>query len=283
MIKYSAQAARALGYLKRKYNDIEIFVEDTASQAVWIRILSAILPKKVKIRSVNMLGGRESVIKACRLDQEDDGRKKLYVIDGDLDFIRGIKKKQLRHLYRLRAYCVENILISEEKLTEIALDCDGSLSWGDAKKAINYKLILSDNEKILKRLFSIYATARELNSSIKTVGYSVRNLLDSQRDRIILSREKVIRRCRDLIRALCKEHHVARVKATRMAMEAKAHHLPLQMTVSGKDYLLPLVQLHLSRCCGFKGTDAQLKTLLARDFEQAMEPYFARRVRQLIA
>ncbi|CDX55922.1 conserved hypothetical protein [Mesorhizobium plurifarium] len=283
MVRYSEKAAKALGYLKKKYNSIEVYVEDTASQAVWMRILKSILPAHTKIRSVNMLGGRESVTKACRLDQKQDGRRKLYIIDGDLDFVRGLRKENLRFLYRLRAYCVENLLLAEESLTEIALDSDGSQTSAEARNSVSYRHLLSKIGPSLKKLFVLYATAIELKARVKTVSYSVTNLLESTRHAVTLSADKVRQRCFWLLREICRQHSVRKVRATRKAFEANAMHLPLEMVVSGKDYLLPFIHLHLARCCGFRGTETQLKVQLARNFSARSEPYFARRLRQLAA
>jgi hypothetical protein len=111
MIKYSPRAARAIGLLKSFYNDIEIFVEDNASPNMHLFICRAVLGGRVKLTSVNPLGGRDAVLDACRRDQAVRPGKRLYVIDGDLDLIMGRSKPRLKHLYRFRAYCVENLLI----------------------------------------------------------------------------------------------------------------------------------------------------------------------------
>lgn len=35
MIRYNPRAAMAIGFLKKSFNDIEVFVEDTACRVLW--------------------------------------------------------------------------------------------------------------------------------------------------------------------------------------------------------------------------------------------------------
>ncbi|RYZ85595.1 MAG: DUF4435 domain-containing protein, partial [Proteobacteria bacterium] len=121
MVRYSPRAAKALSYLKRPYNDIDIFVEDTCNHNMWLEMLRNILPPTVKITSVNQMGGRSAVVESCKLDQENDGRRKLYIIDGDFDLLLGRPKPRLKHLYRLRAYCFENLVISQESAVYVGV------------------------------------------------------------------------------------------------------------------------------------------------------------------
>jgi hypothetical protein len=121
--KYSPRAAKALAFLKRHYNDVDIFVEDTGNHNMWLLFLRKMLPSSVHLESVNALGGRDRVIEACRLDQSDTGRRKLYIIDGDFDLLLGRKKPRLRFLHRLKAYCIENLLITEKAIVQIGMIC----------------------------------------------------------------------------------------------------------------------------------------------------------------
>lgn len=228
-----------------------------------------------------MLGGRENVLKACRLDQKKDRRKRIYIIDGDFDFLRGIGKSKLRFLYRIRAYCMENLLISDDSLSEIAIDGGATVSGHGAGGAFNLQAALGGAESALRILFSIYATAYELGSGIKTVRHGVRSFFDSTSGDIRISRQKVIARCKDVLRALCREKSVASVRRTRKMIMERAEKIPLQMSVSGKDCLIPFLSIHMARRFGFRGNESELKMRLARDFTPSVEPYFARRIRQV--
>ena len=87
-VVYPAKSAPAIGYLKRSSNDVEIFVEDTANPNMWVKLLKKYLPSSIRLNSVTPLGGRKNVLDACKEDQAIDDRKKLYIIDGDLDLIQ---------------------------------------------------------------------------------------------------------------------------------------------------------------------------------------------------
>jgi hypothetical protein len=85
VIGYSPRAAKALGFLKRAYNDIDIYVEDRTCHHMYALLFRKILPHDVRLASVNQVGNRQSVVEACKKDQADRGRPKLYIIDGDFD------------------------------------------------------------------------------------------------------------------------------------------------------------------------------------------------------
>lgn len=120
MPNYSPRAAKALALLKKHYNDVDIFVEDTGNHNMWLLIDRSLLPDGTKLESVNMLGGRDAVTKACELDQISNGRKKIYIIDGDFDFLLG--KKPLKYFYRIKSNNIENLLINEDSLIPMALE-----------------------------------------------------------------------------------------------------------------------------------------------------------------
>jgi hypothetical protein len=124
MARYSVTAAKALGFLKRPYNDVDIYVEDLTCHYMYVLFFRRILPSPIRLASVNQIGNRRSVIEACRRDQVDDGRKKLYLIDGDFDRYHNRRRPALRHLYRLRAYCIENLLLHEIAAIAVAARAD---------------------------------------------------------------------------------------------------------------------------------------------------------------
>ena len=140
---YPLGIAPALGHLNSSGNEIEIFVEDTSNLNVWRNVLRKFLPEGVAFSDPIPLGGRPQVLEECRRDQVEDGRKKLYIIDADLDLLRGCRKPKLKHLYRLRGYCIENYLLQEDALIEVAQILDTDASEADARN----KLVFSTTDK----------------------------------------------------------------------------------------------------------------------------------------
>ena len=159
-VVYPAKSAPAIGFLKSSLNDIEIFVEDSASPNMWCRLLKKYLPDHIRLDSVTPLGGRKNVLDACKADQGIDGRKKLYIIDGDLDLIQGRRKPNLKHLYRLRAYCVENYLLSENAILDLTTIFDGKIEIEDARAKLDYTSWCKDNAELMERLFACYAVSK---------------------------------------------------------------------------------------------------------------------------
>ena len=115
------------------------------------------------------------MLAACRLDQNDDGRKKIYIIDGDYDYLLGRPKPRLRHLYRIRAYCLENILLRPESILEVGVDARPMCTKEDIANLLDYPSFLGDYEAKLTTLFVAYATAHQVVPSLRTTSYSVMN------------------------------------------------------------------------------------------------------------
>lgn len=283
MIKYHARAARALGFLKNSYNDIEIYVEDTANQNIWLRLLRRLIPDDVNLSSVNMLGGRQNVIKACRLDQATDARKRLYIIDGDFDHVLGRRKPSLKHLHRLDAYCLENILINEDYLREIVIDFCSNTSASVADSLLDYHGVLEQFETPLRALFLVYAIATKLKAKVKSVGLGSGLLLDSTPEKIRFSAQKILSRAKEILKKLVKQHGYSSVKKVARELQGRAMNLPVRKVVSGKEYLFQPMFLHLRRACRFNGSEDNLKVLLAKEVQAHRESVLSHALKAALA
>ena len=89
MIEYSARAVRGLAYLFKQYNDVEVYVEDQTCKGMYEVLLGRILGEEAKISRVFQLKGKQNVIDACKADQIDTKRRRIYIIDGDFDSVVG--------------------------------------------------------------------------------------------------------------------------------------------------------------------------------------------------
>ena len=278
VVKYSPRAAQALAFLKRPYNDIDIFVEDTGNHNMWLLLLREILPVKVRLFSVNLLGGRERVDEACRLDQADDGRKKLYIIDGDFDFLNNVRKSRLKHLYRLRAYCIENLIIHEHALVQAALPMQPNMTERQVQRSLDYSTWINDVSLKLSPLFVMYATVKRVMPQVQTVGYSVLSLINDTPAGPLLSTAKIQRRIRGLYKALRSKYSLAQIRAFVRFTTSNAKNIGFDRGISGKDYILPLVWLKIKKLFGYRGTLEQLKVLLSQFWYAGREAYFERRL-----
>jgi hypothetical protein len=283
MVKHSAAAAKALAYLKRPYNDIDIFVEDTGNHNMWLTIIRRIIPNRIKVTSVNLLGGRDSVIKACKRDQIDNGRRKLYIIDGDFDFILGRKKVALRYLYRIRAYCIENLLLNEE--TAINLGVFYKPTWNEAKirAELQFEDALSLAYERLAPLFQMYALAYSVDPTIKTVGNSVEMFYLNVNDTIEICRRKVFRMALKIARRIRVSIGYLEFVQRLSVIRRRASTVRRDCWISGKDYILPLFRIIFRKRLSASCDSEQLKVLLANKWMDHMEPGLSRRLQLICA
>ena len=280
-VSFPPSASQALGFLKSRHNDVEIFVEDTASPNMWVNLLKHYLPDGIKLNSVNSLGSRNNVVQACAADQQDDRRKKLYIIDADMDLLRGIAKPRLKHLYRLRAYCVENYLLDEQAFLTAITATDARVDRMSAKANLDFHGWLDRNRSTLFRLFVCYAVIYELAPQIKTVGHNVHGLVDPMDVNCDLSIVLVNRRTIGLYRSLRRQFSKSQVRYVFDRIKLNARNWNAFEYVSAKDYIFPLLYKVIRAGFNVRLDPEALKTLVAQCMSSTMDPYLLRRIRKV--
>jgi len=279
---YPTGIAPALGHLNSSNNEIEIFVEDTSNKNIWRAVLKNFLPSGTKFNDPIQLGGRKKVIEECMNDQIHDSRKKLYIIDGDLDIIRKTKKPNLKNLYRLRSYCIENYLLNEEAIFEASTIMDPDCSQLEAKNKLKLDLWKSDNKTLLTRIFICYAVANKFAEDHKTVGYHVTRLTRSHPSNDNICPDKTFRRTFSLYKTSVISNDISSVKNYKNLIEKNCSTIDFHRFVSGKDYLLPLLGARLKNNLKYRLSDASLKVILAKSTSSSVDPYLARRLKKII-
>ena len=245
-------------------------------------VLKGILGQGVKIASINQLGGKSEVLKACRLDQSDDGRKKLYIIDGDLDLLTGAPKPRLKYLYRLRAYCFENLIITNRSILELGSETEPNTPPDQLEQRLDFPHWISTTTRGLLSLFILYGVARRLSPTVQTIGFNVHQLCTSTAHGLVLSNEKVRSRMRSLIRKVLQHSNLVSVRAVRKEVQLRAsRYNPREYVISGKDYLFPLLRAKLRSEVNCREASDNIKVRLARHYDVAREPFLARRLRSL--
>lgn len=277
MIGYSQRAVKALAFLFRRYNDIDIYVEDMSNRNMYEVLFQRMLEGKAKVSRVFQLGGRNAVIEACRNDQLDTGRNRLYVVDGDSDLWTGVAAPNLKHLYRLRVYTSENLVFSETAMVELSLECLTNSSREEIRIGLRLSEFSDDVSIKLLPLFVVYAAvwilgAREnRHVHISTTGYSAMQLCDDRETGLYLSDAKITQRIDVIKGELVNTYRFSdeAIVAAIAEMETKPPRDPREgwRLISGKTYLLPLLFHYLRRQAHFSGTLEQLKVRLARHCE----------------
>ena len=107
-----------------QYNDIDIFIEDTAhgSKKIFTEILRRVMKGSVSIDSIFPIGSKPTVIKRCRNDQGARGKKAIYIVDGDYEVAASSPPPKLKRFYLLNRYCIENYLLDEAAIAAVISD-----------------------------------------------------------------------------------------------------------------------------------------------------------------
>jgi hypothetical protein len=139
MIKRSEAALVAKAKFFTAFNDIDVYVEDTANESrkVYVELLNRVFDKKILISQVFPIGSKPTVIRRCEADQGDRARPAVYIVDGDYDCLATGPSKLLR-LYRLRRYCIENYLVDPRAVIDVVNDDSIHEDEAEIEKKIDF-------------------------------------------------------------------------------------------------------------------------------------------------
>ncbi|MDB5657465.1 MAG: hypothetical protein JWS10_80 [Cypionkella sp.] len=278
--RYPAKAAQALGFLKSHSNDVDIYVEDTGAPSMWLKLIRKYLPAGTKIKSVTPLGGRKEVIKACKADQAARPRRRIYIIDADMDLLTSRGKPKLKYLYRLRRYCVENYLLSQKALKEVFMSLNPNLSEERALSVGDVDVWLAINEKRLRSIFTAYAVSEHLSIGAQTVAYSCHRLFLDKVDYHFCT-AKVGRRVAAIYKDAIAIAGIADVRSVFDAITKTAKSKPVIEICSAKAYIMPALYEKAKRGVGFSVSLDSFKTMLSDHADASIDPYLMRRLRAL--
>lgn len=237
------QAISASAVLFEEFNDIDIYVEDSAKahEKIFVQLFSRLFMGEFSISKVFSLSGKQPVIDACLEAQGSFSRPSLYIIDGDLNLLRGDPSLNLAGLYRLPVYCMENILIDERAVLEVLNEEDEIQSKLELERKLNFEEWLNSNFELLSDLFTEYCVCHHFCPEVTTISYPVQKLTSS--DNGILDEDKVERRIGDLKNKVLEEVKYEDYIAKRLEIENRFKEGPetILKYSSAKDYLFPLL------------------------------------------
>lgn len=269
--------------LWESYNDVDIFVEDVATTNMYVKLFQRMVPRK-KIGSVFALGARMTVVDYCARDQAPRNRKRLYLVDGDLDLISGLPKPRLRHLHRLQVYCSENLLLSEEAVVAVAMQRDASVPDFILRGNLRASQLLTHCVELLLPLFVVYGVVRRLGLGIPTVSFTVRRLLEDPHDPWSLSRRLIRARIREVIKQIYADVSVRRYKTAKHAVRRNLRKATdSEAFISGKAYLLPLIRLQMAHVTGMQCPSTELVVRMAEHAPIDKDRALLRAVRRVFA
>ena len=137
-----------------------MFVEDTNDEAFYRALLKSAARNEVKVERVFALNGRDNVITAAK-NYNQQTRSALFIIDGDLSWVKGETAPQVIGLHCHDAYCIENLILCEKALTLI-LSQEAAITEEEAMVLLAYEQWIESIQTPLLELFSAFATAYDL-------------------------------------------------------------------------------------------------------------------------
>ena len=285
MVAWPEKASNALAYLFRRYNDIDVYIEDVRGKNVYEILINRMLGDRAKVRSVFSLGGRNQVLHQCSIDQGTGGRKRIYIIDSDLDLIFRNTKPKLKRLYRLNVYCLENLLVSKNSAVEIIYESVGDITKNDIEEALNFESWRDEVTKILIPLFIIYAIAHERKIREKNVDYNAMALCEGRIPHRKLSELKINNRMNKLKLSIRKKTSNKQLNSRYQELK---NYLPALLVnkshvISGKTYLLPLLNQELKNKFRFNDGVDRIMGRLARHCQLDVDPGLRNALRKTAA
>ncbi|EKF9139808.1 DUF4435 domain-containing protein [Vibrio cholerae] len=259
-----ARVAKATFY--KEYNDIDIFIEDTAHgyKKLFSKLIQRILSPNYKVENVFPLGGRLEVLESCKNDQEPRNRARLFIIDGDLYLLCGETEcTELKGLYILPRYCIENHLICTESIISILEQEDPDKNYEELEEGFNYSGWVSLNKDKLIDLYLEYAIAKKIAPSLQTVAFGYSKLISSNSGDV--DPVKVGNRISTLKSQIIQISGQDLYDTTRIQISnlIKYDEDSLLRFISGKDMLMPLLMMRSKKLVSFKAPNLSIKLRIA--------------------
>ncbi|WP_446811172.1 DUF4435 domain-containing protein [Methylomonas sp. 2BW1-5-20] len=261
----SLAAKSAKSVLFEEFNDIDIYIEDTAEgyEKIFKELFSRVFQGQYKVSKVFPLGDRYSVVKEHRKQYSSLTRPTLFIVDGDLFLMQENRLSSERGLFVLPCYCIENILLDINQIYQLLNEECHKVSRDELIHNFNYTQWLEDNYKHLLYLFIEYGISFTLTPELQTVNYPITKLVSS--DRGVVDKDKVQKRIKDLGNEVLSKASHEEIDILRRKIESivPINQDSLFTYVSAKDYLLPLLLTRFRTVTKSKATNINIKLRLA--------------------
>lgn len=246
MLSWPDRARAAIRRLFEPLQDIDVYVEDTGDEAFYRCLLNRATQGQVTIARVFGLGGRSAVLRAATA-HDHRARPAVYIVDGDLAWVRGDPLPHVFGLHCHDAYCVENLLISESALSAI-LSQELVVTEDEARQRLEFGRWRGSVEDPLVELFAAFGALSVHDPTVETVSQGVGMMCIQRRSptKTELDAAKV-RAARDrALQAAEAKSNPHTVSTLYNVILSRIRRMPDPLrAVSGKDFLLPLIQFHL--------------------------------------
>lgn len=284
MLRLSVKSRRAYGRLQRRYNDCDVYVEDSSLVGVHERVVNAALAGKGTVSRVIPLGSRAAVLKAANEDRAIGGRPRLYIVDGDLETIWRGKRRGAPHLYVLRVYELENVLLTPLSMENAIVANLSKFTKQVALSKINPVGLISEVDLLAPYLF-LLAVAQRMGLTGRVFSLSPSSV--SRRSKglnVGIDQRKIEMRCLEICREARKQvghsTFLREFKSVRKMFERKK--LSAISFVPGKKFILYYLRNRIAAGGGSTQSDSAICGLLSLYVDFQNEMLLRRRLRSLL-
>lgn len=237
-LEFSTETRQAATVFTEYRNTIDIYTEDCEKdKEFYVKLLKRLMADSdVIINDIHPLGCRRTVIDCCLRDT-DSHRKKLYIVDGDI-YLQYKEKECVTNLYVLDAYCIENYVISEDAICNLAYIFNARDSYDNVKSALNIPQELDKIAEPLIKLFFYYSIQMECTNQFRllNVDFYMNKTTNTLDNNIINNKIYEIRE--RLLTSGIPEERIDELLSNRNGLFPYNAQTLLKI-VSGKDFLIP--------------------------------------------
>lgn len=270
MLRYNLIARRLYSRFFQYRNDIDIYTEDQEKDRQFYRSLFTRLLSNtgLRINDITPLGCKQDVINRCKVEPKSE-RKFFFIVDGDIDLIFDNNETIIDNLFVLNAYCIENLIIDEKSAIEFLYINVGTDSRENIQKTLDFDKWLSCFSEALINLFLHFSISKEIGQHFLI--FNAHKFSKTRKKETILEIEKLEQYTKVVKTGILNEideDHYNRLIIKRRAKWPVSNDTLLTI-VSGKDYLIPLLQFRIQKYKYTKGlfTLEAIKLFLAEHCE----------------
>jgi len=237
MIELNNEPKRLVSTFLTYRNDIDIYTEDELKDKEFYKVLfKRLLDPKINVNDITPLGCKKNVIESCK-KEPDNGRKKIFIIDGDVSIIHGGNILQLEHLHVLDAYCIENFVFDENAIVNFIYLLCAQQSMDDIEKNLELDSWLATYANKLIELFIHFAIVDFFGGKFKLNNIAKYFDKESFSEKLVDIEIEQIKK--DILNITSQENYEAKLFELKERWPVSNENLI--RIVSGKDFLLPIL------------------------------------------
>jgi len=254
MLSFNSGIQRLVSTFLTYRNDVDIYTEDEEKDKEFYKLLlNKLVDRNIRINDVTPLGSKSNVLDACR-NELPNGRKKLFIVDGDINLVNEKETLSLPNLYIHNAYCVENLLIEKEGVCKFIYFQCATKSASTIETELAYEDWLEPYTALIVKLFLTFAVLNSFGLPFKLFSaykYHIVRKNKYEFDKTLLTKD---------IESLESEAlmHISKNdfdnEMSRLSGKWITNLETLLTIVSGKDYLVPIL---LIKALEFKQSQAK--------------------------